>query len=45
MAEPKKVQGGAAFDALMGKLVQVPKKELDRAEKRYQKKRAKKRKK
>ena len=45
MAEPKKVEGGKEFDALMGKLVQVPKRELDRAEKRYQKKKAKRRKK
>lgn len=45
MSEPKKLQGGAAFDALMGKLVQVPKKELDRAAKRDQKKKAKRKKK
>lgn len=38
---PKKPTGGAAFDALMGKLIQVPKKELDRAERRYKKKKAK----
>jgi len=33
MVDPKKPTGGKAFDELMGKLVQVPKKELDRAEK------------
>jgi hypothetical protein len=45
MTEPKMLEGGKPFDALMGKLVQVPKKELDRAEKRYQKKKAKRKKK
>ena len=45
MSEPKKMDDGKPFDALMSKLVQVPKKELDRAEKRYQKKKAKRRKK
>ena len=45
MTEPKKLEGGKAFDTMMGKLVQVPKKELDRAEKRYQKKKAKRKKK
>lgn len=44
MADEKKATGGAAFDALLGKLVQVPKKELDRAEKRYRKKKAKRKK-
>jgi len=32
----KKSKAGKAFDAAMKALVQVPKKELDRAEKRYQ---------
>lgn len=40
----KKPTGGKAMDALMGKLVQVPKRELERMEKRYRKHKAKKRK-
>lgn len=45
MTEPKKLEGGKAFDELMGKLVQVPKKELDQAAKRDRKKKAKRKKK
>lgn len=45
MSKSKDVSGGNQFDQLMRGLVRVPKKELDRAEQRYQKRRAKKRKK
>jgi hypothetical protein len=37
----RKPTGGKPFDDLMRKLIQVPKKELDREEKRYAKKKAK----
>lgn len=37
----RKPTGGKPFDDLMRKLIQVPKKELDRAEKRYAKRKAK----
>lgn len=40
---PKKLQGGAAFDSLLGKLVKVPKKEVERKERALKKSRAKKR--
>lgn len=39
----KDAGGGKAFDGLMRGLVRVPKKELDRAERRYQKRKQKKR--
>jgi hypothetical protein len=42
--EPKKPTGGAAFDDLLGKLVQVPRKELDAQLKRYRAKRKKRKK-
>jgi len=41
----KDAGGGKAFGELMRALVQVPKKELDRAERRYQKRKAAKRRK
>ena len=41
---PKKLQGGAAFDSLLGKLAKVPKKEVERKERALKKSRAKKRK-
>ena len=41
MSDKKKPTGGKAMDDLMGKLVQVPKRELDRQVKRYQKKKRK----
>jgi hypothetical protein len=37
----KKPTGGAAFDALARKLIQVPKKELDAAVRRYRKQKRK----
>ena len=40
----KKPTGGKEMDELMGKLIQVPKRELDRAEKRYRKKKSKRKK-
>lgn len=40
----RKLRGGAAFDSLMGKLVQVPKKEVERKERALKKSRMKKRK-
>lgn len=45
MSDPKKPTGGKAFDALLGKLVQVPRKEIDAAAKRYRAKKAKRKKK
>ena len=45
MSDEKKPTGGKAFDDLLGKLIQVPKKEVDAASKRYSKKKAKRRKK
>ena len=46
MAKSKDASGGGkAFDKLLRGLVQVPKKELDRAKKRYQKRKADRRKK
>lgn len=39
----RKLRGGAAFDSLMVKLVQVPKKEVERKERALKKSRAKKR--
>lgn len=44
MAKSKDAPGGKAFDHLMRGLVRVPKKELDRAERRYQKRKAKRKK-
>ncbi len=41
----KKLQGGEAFDKLLGKLVQVPKKEIDRAALAWKKSQAKKKRK
>jgi hypothetical protein len=41
MAEPKKPTGGKAMDDLMGKLMQVPKRELAAQVKRYQRKKRK----
>lgn len=41
----KQPVGGKAFDSLMRGLVQVPKKALDRAERRYQKRKARRKKK
>jgi hypothetical protein len=41
----KKLQGGEAFDKLMGKLAQVPKAEIDRAAAKWKAKRAKKKRK
>lgn len=38
----KKLSGGDAFDSLMGKLVQVGKKDADRVHRAWKKKRAKK---
>lgn len=43
--KPTASGAGPAFDALARKLVQVPKKELDKAEQRYQRRKAKKKKK
>lgn len=45
MAGKPKSGAGKAFDELAAKLVQVPKKALDRAEKRYLARKAKRRKK
>lgn len=45
MADEKKPTGGPAFDKLLGALVQVPKPEIEAAAKRYQKKKAKRKKK
>lgn len=43
--KPKKPSGGAAFDDLLGKLVQVPKQETDQKAKAWKKARAKKKRK
>jgi hypothetical protein len=45
MTVAKKPTGGKAFDDLVRKIVQVPKAELDKAERRYQKREAKRKKK
>ena len=42
---PKKLQGGEAFDDLMGKLAHIPKAEVDKAGKAWKKARAKSKKK
>lgn len=42
MKKAKTLHGGAAFDSLMGKLVQVPKKEADKKERAWRRSRAKK---
>lgn len=45
MADPKPTDGGKAFADLAGKLVRVPKREVIRAEKRYERRKQAKKKK
>lgn len=42
MKKTKKLQGGTAFDSLMGKLVKVPKKEVEKKERAWRRSRDKK---
>ena len=44
MSDKKKPTGGKAFDDLIGKLIQVPRKELERQVKRYRAKKKKRKK-
>ncbi len=43
--DAKRPTGGTEFDALMGRLAQVPRKEVDRVERAWKKSRAKKKRK